>query len=162
MKGLVGIATADSTGRIRVYIDDITNESIANERTWYDGLQVENVTSNPYPAKFWDGLIDEVRIYSFAMDQQTVQLLYDDKSCYRTEPYDLNADCLVNLTDLALFAGDWLDSGRDPQTQVCTANPALDRTGPLGVPDCEVNLFEYADLAAQWLGCYLLPVSDCP
>jgi hypothetical protein len=163
MSGLVGYATADGNGQIKVYIDDITNEGSANlGRCWYDGLWVEDVVGNPYPAMFWDGQIDEVRIYSFAMDPQAVGLLYQDKSCYQLDPYDLNADCQINLEDVIAFSGNWLNSGLDPQTQVCVANPQLDITGPAGTPDCKVDFYEFADIASQWLECYLLPSSDCP
>jgi hypothetical protein len=162
MTGFVGNATADGSGQIKVYVDDITNEAGANQRTWYDGLLVENIVSDPYPAMFWDGLIDDVRIYSFAMDPQTVGLLYEDKSCYQLDPYDFDEDCQIDVDDLVLFCESWLNSEIEPGTSSCIANPELDLTGPEGQPDCKVDLYEFADIASQWLDCFLLPSSDCP
>ncbi len=128
-----------------------------------DGVYIGSRSDNP-TGRGWTGQIDEVRIYSFAMDQATIQLLYDqNRSCYQVNPYDLTGDCMINLDDLVYFASyDWLESGIDPQTQVCVANPALDITGPDGMADCKVDLNEFVEMASEWLECYLLPSSDCP
>lgn len=59
-------------------------------------------------------------------------------------PYkaDLTGDCQVNLQDLAVFAGQWLD----------TADPAYcPLSADLAEDDCHVNLADYAFLASQWL-----------
>lgn len=161
--GLVGYATADTNGEIKVYIDDLSPGTNWNDRSWYDGLLYENISSEPVPAMFWDGQIDEVRIYSYAMDSETIQLLYNQNlSCYQANPYDLNDDCQINLDDVSEFAAfSWLDSGINPQTQVCEAIPQLDITGPADEPDCKVDLYEFADMASVWMQCYLLPTSDC-
>lgn len=161
LTGTVGTTAADASGRIMVYIDDIMNESHANNRTWYDGLYVEEVASEPYPSLFWDGLIDDVRIYDFAMDADTIGLLYQNKSCYRTDPFDLNEDCLVNLDDLVSFCSSWLQDGFAPGTTTCIARPALDITGPQSQPDCRVDLYEFEAFGSKWMDCYLLPASDC-
>lgn len=162
--GLVGYTQADANGEIKVFVDDKPGGGTSYyDRCWYDGLLVENVSGGSSPGMFWEGLIDEVRIYSFAMDAQTIRLLYEqNRSCYQLDPYDRNEDCRISLDDLDLFLGSWLDDGRDPQTQVCAANPGLDITGSEGMPDCKVDLYEFADMAFRWLDCTLLPTSDCP
>lgn len=43
----------------------------------------------------------------------------------------------------------------------CWENPQFDLTGPEGAPDCVVDLYDFAGLAAQWLECNLLPESSC-
>lgn len=150
---------------INLYVDgqldasSSTSEAV-NELT--DLVYIGSRSDNP-TGRYWDGLIDEVRIYSFAMDEKTIELLYEqDKSCYRLDPYDRNKDCRISLADLDLFLGSWLDDGLDPQTSVCSANPELDLTGPDGTPDCIVDLYDFAGLAFRWLDCTLLPSSDCP
>lgn len=41
----------------------------------------------------------------------------------------------------------------------CQESPAYDLTGPAGIPDCRVDLYELSGLAADWLGCGIYP--DC-
>lgn len=148
----------------KLYVDGVLDASASfteaindNADPVYIGNRSDNITG-----RYWNGLIDEVRIYAFAMDAQTVGLLYDDKSCYQLDPYDLDADCRIDLADMVLFCASWLETGIDPETQICTANPELDLTGPQGGPDCKVDLYDFSNMASQWLDCYLLPSSDCP
>jgi Concanavalin A-like lectin/glucanases superfamily len=62
----------------------------------------------------YEGLLDKTSIYSYALDQVDVALLYTDvmggNLCVGGNPeYDLNDDCKVNILDFALFAADWLE-----------------------------------------------------
>ena len=41
----LGIATADVTGSVKVYIDDLENQTTASFRTWYDGVGYSVVTT---------------------------------------------------------------------------------------------------------------------
>lgn len=64
----------------------------------------------------FDGLLDDVRIYSYALDPVDVALMYTDFNPGATvcvedigvEQGDLDGNCVVDLLDLAEFAGDWL------------------------------------------------------
>lgn len=49
----------------------------------------------------------------------------------------------------------------NPGQWLCVEQPAMDTTGPDGVPDCKVNLYEFAEIAAKWLECGRYPESDC-
>jgi radical SAM superfamily enzyme len=49
----------------------------------------------------------------------------------------------------------------NPGVSVCIKNPALDTTGPDGVPDCKVDLYEFAQVAEAWLECGLSPADYC-
>lgn len=156
------LAATYDTQAIKLYVDGqldayaATPESV-NELT--DPVYIGNRSD---AARYWVGQIDEVRIYSFAMDEATIQMLYEqDRSCYQVNPYDLTADCRVNLEDLGIFSESWLVSGINSQTQICADYPALDTTGPLGEPDCKVDLYEFANMASEWMECYLIPTSDC-
>ncbi len=57
------------------------------------------------------GLIDDFRIYDFAMDRADIAMLYTEAVggyvCLEAAPNDLNGDCVVNLADLAILAADW-------------------------------------------------------
>ncbi len=44
----------------------------------------------------------------------------------------------------------------------CFARPQFDISGPDGVPDCVVNLYDFAEFASQWLSCGLYPATSCP
>jgi hypothetical protein len=149
---------------IKLYVDgqlDVSTSTPSAVNTTTDSVYIGSRSDNA-SGRYWNGLIDDVRIYSFAMDAQTVGLLYEGKSCYQLDPYDLNENCQIDVDDLVLFGENWLDTGIDPETSTCIANPELDLTGPEGRPDCKVDLYEFADIASQWLDCYLLPSSDCP
>jgi hypothetical protein len=41
-------------------------------------------------------------------------------------------------------------------------DPSLDVSGPAGVPDCKVDFYDVALMAAQWMDCGLYPASYCP
>lgn len=61
--------------------------------------------------RYWTGLVDDVRIYSYALTAETVQMLYNGLACYETLPYDLDGDCRVDWNDFALFMSEWLVEG---------------------------------------------------
>ncbi len=47
LAGLLGTATANGSGQIDIYFDDLPNGTTVNQRTWYDGVSYEAV---PEPA----------------------------------------------------------------------------------------------------------------
>lgn len=55
---------------------------------------------------------DEVEIYNYALDAETIAQNYADITgqslCPEQPMYDLNADCVVDLNDFALLASEWL------------------------------------------------------
>ncbi len=65
------------------------------------------------------GSLDDLRIYNYAMDEyQIADLVIDitgEPVCIASERpdvlVDLNNDCSIDLSDLALFAGEWLKTG---------------------------------------------------
>jgi len=64
--------------------------------------------------------------------------------------YPLDAQAVANLY-----------TNFNPGIYVCLERPELDITGPNGVPDCKVDLYEFAEVAAEWLNCGLYPASNC-
>ncbi len=65
-----------------------------------------------------NGLIDEVQIYSYALDPISIAQMMANATgetiCTGPLPYDFNDDCVVDLADLAEFAAGWLASNQVP------------------------------------------------
>jgi len=60
----------------------------------------------------WNGLVDDVRVYGYALSDPEIQYLYTGvPACVTPPTYDVTGDCKVNLDDLAAIAGEWLVSG---------------------------------------------------
>jgi len=57
--------------------------------------------------RFYNGLIDDVRIYNYALSADEVRWLL----CDRPPRGDLNRDCRVDFVDFAILASSWLDCG---------------------------------------------------
>ncbi len=65
------------------------------------------------------GLMDDVRLYNYAMTPDEVGMLYleapsIDFICVAKPQYDFNDDCRTTIEDFALFAADWLECGAFP------------------------------------------------
>lgn len=76
-------------------------------------LSTINFGRNPDAGENWIGAIDDVRIYSYVLDAFEIAIMYTDfvegvEICPENPAYDLNGDCIVDISDLALLTGDWL------------------------------------------------------
>jgi len=65
------------------------------------------------------GLIDDVRLWNYAIDPLEIAQLYVDRTgkpaCMSQPQYDLDGDCVVDLADIHMFVEQWLVSNRvDP------------------------------------------------
>lgn len=101
-----------------LYLD---GESVGTaELTPTDGNDAAVVLGVANSAGEWefDGLIDDVRVFSYPMEPLDVARMYIDFEPDKTvclnpnDPalrYDFNGDCVVNLADFALMAQDWTD-----------------------------------------------------
>jgi hypothetical protein len=114
----------------KIYVDGVlrsqatnTGTPQGNSKALIFGAEIVDATVAPY-----SGLMDDVRIWSYPIDAQTIANLYTDFN---------------------------------PGVSVCIKNPALDTTGPDGVPDCKVDLYEFAQVAEAWLECGLSPADYC-
>jgi hypothetical protein len=82
-----------------------------------------NNTKNGIVGPVFNGIMDDVRIYNYAMDQFEVADLYyaisETPACLNPEGvdlrFDVTGDCRVGLDDFAMFAGTWLNCGLYPQ-----------------------------------------------
>jgi len=68
----------------------------------------------------YEGLLDKVSIYSYALSQIDVAVLYTDvmtgeSICMEQIKHDYNGDCRVDILDFAMFAADWLECNLVPE-----------------------------------------------
>ena len=95
-----------------------------------DGSSQLGVRNNN--AFFFHGDMDDVGIYDRALSEEEIAVL--------ARPLlDLNSNGRIGLVDLYLWSGDWLETSCDPLPR-----------GDFDV-DCDVDLTDYARLAAQWM-----------
>lgn len=97
----------------------------AETRLYFNGQYVATVNEvrnvfgqytigvNRAGATFFNGAIDDVKVYNYAMDPFQVADIYikvkpDEKICAQALPGDVNGDCTINLEDILGFARDWL------------------------------------------------------
>jgi len=75
--------------------------------------QIGHDNSGDGTTRFFDGGIDDVRIYNYALDPYAIAQLYVDgkpgaEVCVEYPVYDFDQDCIVGLGDLAELAIQWL------------------------------------------------------
>jgi hypothetical protein len=62
---------------------------------------------------YWNGRIDDVRVYNYGLSPEAVAGIYGQSVClYESYPsvktFDFNKDCQVTLDDFAALAAEWL------------------------------------------------------
>lgn len=129
------------TGTVcRVYVDGLLRAEGAYEMVSDTTAQL-TLGSGPEGLEVWEGDLDDVRIYNYALASEEIAQLYYEKTgqgvCLleHTSPYDLTGpqgvpDCAVDLYDLAMFAANWLE---------------------------EYDLPDLADLASHWKTTFFYP-----
>jgi len=98
---------------IRLYVDatlvDVSAENTELLLTPGDALVIG--ANNPDGGGSFDGLIDDVQIWNYAIDPIEIARLYATKTgrpaCTQIPPFDLDGNCVVDLNDIVLFAGQW-------------------------------------------------------
>ncbi len=146
-------------GQCRLYRDGV----LAGQSEWVmpQGMTAAlHIGSAEMGSNTFNGHLDDIRIYNYAMDAfEVAQLRFDfsgARSCIfsygssadRTGPQGV-PDCTIDLYDLSLFANQYLGS-----------SSLYDISGPINQPDGVVNFYDFALMASVWLDCGLYP--DCP
>lgn len=123
---LVTLTVDADAGTIKEYV----NGQLRQEATYTANLPISleslyfGAQSPDGTAFSYNGLLDDVRIYSYPLSAVEAARLY---------------------TDLT------------PGSEVCAEYSIFDTTGPVGEPDCRVNIYDFAAMAAQWLDCNIVP-----
>jgi hypothetical protein len=116
----IAITLKGNTGRLYV-----NGELVATNT----GMTINPVDFNPqlnyigksqYSADpFFNGMIDDLKIYNYALTTEQIGLDYLDIRgewvCNKeltALPHDFNGNCMVDLADFAIFAQQWLESNR--------------------------------------------------
>jgi hypothetical protein len=133
-------ATADQTDsthvELKIYVNGVLRTS-ANSQTCtlsaYTNSDTIKIGCDYTGAQGWffDGTIDDFRIYNSALSGNDVATLY----CPVAPTGDLNGDCQVNLFDMAVFANGYTGTQEDYLT--------------------------LKDIAETWLNCGLTEQGDC-
>ncbi len=123
------VATRDiNEGEIKIYVDGHREAmKVADKGSSYtttDILNIGKVRAGNNAGKYFVGTIDEVKIFNYVKDELTIAQEFvsmvpgDHKICIETlrpsGTYDLNGDCVVDVTDFAMLAAEWLDCGLYP------------------------------------------------
>jgi dienelactone hydrolase len=110
-----------------VFTKDVTAGTMAiyhNGVLWHSGTgksrSLSGATSLNFGAsaggttKYYEGLIDDVRIYNYSLSATEVATLYaavNGPFCISYPIYDFDGDCRVTFKDFAAFAAEWLQCG---------------------------------------------------
>ena len=134
-----GEAVTDVVEGEWIFLTATYDESTLTQKLYVNGLFVsETVLGSPIPLNMetalkigcggsidenpeyiFNGMIDDVRYWSYALDSFAVAQLYVDVDteatfCVETPEFDYNDDCLVDMLDFAVFASTWLDCNVAP------------------------------------------------
>ncbi len=115
------VGSMDTDGTKKLYVNGI----LASEVETTYGKNIDKgmligagANDAETPSFYFNGQIDDVQLYNYAIDPLDVAILYTDvvegDICYQTPEYDLDGDCYVNLADFAMMASQWLECNLVP------------------------------------------------
>jgi hypothetical protein len=110
---------------VYIYVDgelrqtDSSPDMVPSDFTIYLGAWIGKKASGTwYGDFFYNGLLDDVRIYNYALPATDIAQLYYDATglpaCMTKPAGDADDDCDTDIEDLALLASGWLDCGLFP------------------------------------------------
>ena len=102
---------------LKLYVNSVLENSAALSGDIVDTDRVYGIGSNGLGDYLLDGIVDDVRIYDFALTQSQIDQVYQGYSVGKTETVcvdkpasDFDDTCVVDLNDLAIFAEEWLEN----------------------------------------------------
>ncbi len=86
---------------------------------WHYGIAIGATNNAGAVSNYWDGLIDEVKVYNYALSLEEIAEEWyagsGQVTCLAPPAYDLSGDCMVDLNDFTLLTTEWLVNGNWPQ-----------------------------------------------
>ncbi|HOQ04163.1 MAG TPA: hypothetical protein PKY88_02975 [Anaerohalosphaeraceae bacterium] len=121
---LLTFAWNSGTGQGWIYLDGRlaytgTSTAVSGFTGWQYPLTVGAFNNGGTPASFYNGAMDDLRVYNYTLTAAEAAQLYVDfvpgaTICPTAPGYDFDGDCRVDLADLAEFAVGWMDCGLIP------------------------------------------------
>ena len=117
------VVTYDSNSSERIlYIDGLpsainTASGLLND-TDVEPFVIGGRLNSSYDNRGWDGRVDDVRLYDYALSPSAVEWLYEGSPapepvgylCFERPIGDMNGDCKVDHRDYDILASNWLES----------------------------------------------------
>ncbi len=116
------VTITNNGSQLTAYFDGLAKGTNTFDLTpfadWQYPLYMLAINSRGVADQRFRGKADDFRIYNYALSADEVLLAYYNvtgkKVCVDKPAMDLNDDCMVDLGDLAMLAGSWLESGLRP------------------------------------------------
>jgi hypothetical protein len=116
------VVVTNDGSRLVAYFDGLaqgnTAFNLTNFAAWEFPLYIGAINSRGIDDQHFRGTMDDLRIYNYALSlEDVIQTYYEvtgQKVCIEKPSMDMNNDCVVDMTDLALLAASWLESGLRP------------------------------------------------
>ncbi|MBN2063621.1 MAG: LamG domain-containing protein [Sedimentisphaerales bacterium] len=109
--------TCDAAGNVICY-QNMAGDNIGQANSLHNEFGQFQIGTNRNGDKPYAGLIDDVKVWNYPLTFEQLSDEYNIASgkfgCYTRPEMDLNNDCIVNVADLAMLAGDWLECQRCP------------------------------------------------
>lgn len=125
------VGTYDGATR-RIYMDGVQIMSFADTGTIATTTAPVSIGGRITEAggneAFFNGMVDDVRIYKGPMPAKMVAQMYTEAS----------------------------------GVELCSTPLAADVSGPIGLPDCVINIYDLASFASDWMLCTNIDVTRCP
>ncbi len=110
------IAYVIEPSKTSLYLHDGTLHSESNIASYgseeFDGTSYLGWDQNYPTSRYFDGSLDDVRIYNYALSAQEIDDLYnsqDNEPCVDFDEFDFDQNRVINLADFSGFVNRWLD-----------------------------------------------------
>ena len=113
------VATMDDAGNVVLYKNGLPIQTGIISQKPNIITRTSNLIgdSNWTTDAFFNGVLDDIRIYNYAISADTVADLYSafvGNFCRTSLGFDFSGNCKVDLPDFAIFAAEWLKCGLYP------------------------------------------------
>ncbi len=107
-----------ATGDMKLYLNGLLWHSGTDNNEPMYGATNFVIGRGSTDGEEYDGIIDDIRLYNYALEPTEVGVLYSDVQgsyCVDKPEFDYSNNCRVDLADLAIFAASWMECGLFPE-----------------------------------------------